>query len=215
MRTETVTIPEHTITTTYYEYDELSDDAKESVKEWYLENREPWEFSEMVEDDLINLFGKNNLDIEYSLNYSQGDGLNIYGRISADAIFDCLEKHNAGTLFNKYENVLTDEEKRTILGYTEYCGMIKLPQNGRYGYCMADSIDIADPWEYDLDCYEVENVSYDLLKKFEQLVIDMFTDLCNFYKNWGYEFFYEIDDSDMSDICSCNDWEFDCEGNLR
>lgn len=33
MRTETVTIPEHTITTTYYEYDELSDDAKENVKE--------------------------------------------------------------------------------------------------------------------------------------------------------------------------------------
>lgn len=214
MRTETVTIPEHTITTTYYKYDELSDDAKENVKEWYLENREPWVFSDMVNDDLINLFGKNNLDVEYSLSYSQGDGLNIFGTISADSIFECLENHNAGTMFEKYENMFTDVEKQTLLEYQKWCHLIELPRNDRYGYCMASSIDIFDSWTYDLECAEVEDIDSDLLSDFEAMVMDMFTDLCAFYEDWGYEFFYEIDDSEMSDICSCNDWEFDEDGTL-
>ena len=28
------------------------------------------------------------------------------------------------------------------------------------------------------------------------------------YEQWGYEYFYEIEDDEMSDICSANEWEF-------
>lgn len=214
MRTETVTIPEHTVTTTYYEYNDLNDDAKENVKEWYLYTyRWAEDFSEDVKQDLENLFGKNDLRVEYSLSYSQGDGLNVYGKIDAKAIFDCLDKHNGGTQFEKYENALTDAEKRTILEYQKWCHLIELPMNGRYCYCMADMIDLASEWEWDLSVI-VENIDTSLLNKFESLVIDMFTDLCKTYEEWGYEFFYKISDEEMCENCEANEWEFDEDGNL-
>lgn len=215
MRTETVAIPEHTVTTTYYEYDELSDSAKEKVKQWYLDTyRWTEDFSYDVKCDLENLFGKNDLKVEYSLNYSQGDGLNVYGKIDAKAILDCLEKHNGGTQFEKYENVLTDAEKQTILEYQKWCHLIELPSNDRrYCYCMADMVDLASNWAWDLDGMVVD-IDTDLLYKFENLVIDMFTGLCKTYKEWGYEFFYEVSDEEMCENCEANEWEFDEDGNL-
>lgn len=206
-----------TIEKNIYKYDELNDDAKENVQNWYFEHfREPWEFTDMVEDDLENLFGKNDLDVEYSLSYSQGDGLNIYGKIDPKAIFDCLENHNGGIMFEKYEDMLTDVEKRTILDYAEYCGMINLPKNpsNYYSYCVVDTVDIAESGYSELEWNDVENIDVDTLKKFEQLVIGMFTDLCKTYEGWGYDFFYEISDEEMSETCEANGWEFDCEGNL-
>lgn len=214
MRIETVTIPEHTVTTTYYEYNDLSDDAKETVKEWYLENcRWPEDFTFDVKCDLLVLFGKNDLDVEYSLNYCQGDGLNVYGKISAQAIFDSIDNDNI-TYFDKYKNTFTDEEKRTILDYAEYCGMIELPQNCRYGYCMANYIEITQSWTYDLECAGIESIDSDLLSRFEKMVIDMFTDLCKTYEEWGYDYFYEISDEEMCENCEANEWEFDEDENL-
>ena len=85
MRTETVTV-EYNV----YKFNELSNDAKENVKEWYLKGQEPFIFTDDCKMDLYNLFGKNNLDVEYSLGYRQGDGFNIYGNIDAESIFNLL-----------------------------------------------------------------------------------------------------------------------------
>ena len=75
MRTET-------ITTTYeiYKFNELSDDAKERVKQWYLDGQEnmTFIFTEDCIEDLHNLFGDNSLEVQYSLAGCQGDGFNIY-----------------------------------------------------------------------------------------------------------------------------------------
>lgn len=206
-----------TIEKEVYKYDELSDDAKENVQNWYFEHfRESWEFTDIVEQDLENLFGKNDLDVEYSLSYSQGDGLNVYGKIDPKAIFDCLENHNCGTMFEKYEDMLTDAEKQTILDYAEYCGMINLPKNpsNYYSYCVVDTVDIAESGYSELEWNDVENIDVDTLKKFEQLVIGMFTDLCKTYEEWGYNFFYEISDDEMSETCEANGWEFSEDGEL-
>lgn len=205
-----------TIEKEIYKYDELNDDAKKNAKNWYLENcRWNYDFSDDIKLDLENLFGKNDLDVEYSLSYSQGDGLNIYGTIDPKAIFDCLDNHNGGTMFDKYENVLTDAEKQTILDYAEYCGMIEMPKNpSRYAYCVTDMTDIAKAWQTELEWNDVENIDHDTLNKFESLVIDMFTELCKTYEEWGYDFFYEISDEEMSETCEANGWEFDEDGEL-
>ena len=197
-----------TITKNYdvYKFHELSEDAKEKVREWYLDGQEPFIFTDDCENDLYNLFGDNNLKVQYSLSYCQGDGFNIYGKIDAESIFNCLEKHNGGTQLEQFENVLTDKEKKTILHYAEECGEIELPMNSRYGYSLADYIEIADPWEYDL--YGYKNVNVEALKKFEKLVRDIFGTLCRSYEKWGYEFFYEISDEDLEEMCEANEYEF-------
>ncbi len=192
-----------------YKYNELSEEAKEKVKRWYLNGQEPMAFSEMVKEDLNCLFGKNNLDVQYSLSYCQGDGFNIYGEIDAKNIFECLEKHNGGTQLAEFENVLTEEEKKTIIHYAEECGAIKLPMNNRYCYSLADYIDITEDWGYQLENYfEYDNINEELLVKFEKLVRNIFNKLCRSYEKWGYEFFYEIPEEELEEMCEANGYEF-------
>ena len=89
-----------------YTYDELSDSAKQAVKDWYLTECSYFgDFDEMVTEDLRSIFGDNMLDVQYSLGYSQGDGLNIYGKINAKKILDFMGSDVAGELSKKYSNV--------------------------------------------------------------------------------------------------------------
>ena len=195
-----------------YKFNELTEEAKEKVKEWYLNGQEAFIFTEDCKQDLYNLFGKNDLDVQYSLAYCQGDGFNIYGRISAEDIFNCLEKHNGGTQLAQFEDMLTEKEKKTILHYASECGAIELPMNHRYCYSLADYIDIADAWEYNL--YGFKNINVDTLKKFENLVKGIFHTLCNTYEKWGYDYFYEISEEDLEDACNANEWEFLEDGTI-
>lgn len=192
-----------------YQYNELSAEAKEKVKQWYLDGQPEFIFTDDCKQDLENLFGKNDLDVQYSLASCQGDGFNIYGEIDAESIFKCLENHNGGTQLAKFENVLTEKEKKTILHYATECGKIKLPMNSRYCYSLADYIDIKEDWGYDLKAYSgYKNINMEALEKFEKLVRDIFGTLCGSYEKWGYEFFYEISEEDLEEMCEANGYEF-------
>ena len=50
--------------------------------------------------------------------------------------------------------------------------------------------------------------------KFEALVRDIFYKLCKSYENWGYEYFYEISDEDLEDMCEANGYEFLADGTV-
>ena len=198
-----------------YKYGELTEGAKEKVKAWYLEGQEPYIFTEDCKMDLENLFGENDLDVQYSLGYCQGDGFNIYGKIYAESILECLEKHNGGTQLAEFENVLTEKEKKTILHYAEECGMIEIPMNNRYCYSLADYIDIADDWEYQLENYSCyKNINTEALYKFEKLVREIFDTLCGSYEKQGYEWFYEISEEDLEEMCEANGYEFLKDGTV-
>ena len=193
-----------------YKYSELSEEAKEVAKRWWLDGQDSYGFTEDVKEDLKCLFGDNDLDVQYQLSYCQGDGFNISGEVDTENIFKCLEEHRAGTQLAEFENYLTDKEKKTILHYaSEVGGKIKLPANSRYGYSLAEYIEVADEWEEDLEYYSgYSNINKETLKKFETLVREIFGTLCKVYEKWGYEYFYEIDDETMEEICEANDYEF-------
>lgn len=199
-----------------YKYNELSDEAKEKVKQWYLDGQEAYIFTDDVLEDLHCLFGDNDLKVQYSLSYCQGDGFNIYGEIDTENIFKCLEEHRAGTQLEKFENYLTDKEKRTILHYASENGRkIQLPMNNRYGYSLANYIEIAEDWEYDLYYYSgYKNINVEVLKKFEALVRGIFSTLCKSYEQQGYEYFYEIDEETLEELCEANGYEFLANGKI-
>lgn len=198
-----------------YKYNELSEEAKEKVKEWYLENfKDSFIFTEICEEDLYNLFGENDLEVQYSLASCQGDGFNIYGKIDVRNIFECLEKHNGGNQLEKFENVLTDKEKKTILNYAEECGKIVLPTNNRYCYSLADYIDIANEWTYDLEYAGYSNINTEVLEKFEKMVRGIFETLCRDYEKQGYEYFYEAEEEELEEMCEIHEWEFLEDGKI-
>lgn len=199
-----------------YKYNELSEKAKEKVKEWYLNGQEPYIFTEDCKMDLENLFGENDLNVQYSLGYCQGDGFNVYGVIDAKSIFNCLEKHNGGTQLERFENVLTQEEKEIILTYAEEigeCAVIELPYNNRYCYSLAYRINFAEDWEEELKYYS-NNINETVIEKFETMVQEIFAELCTSYERQGYEYFYEISDEDLEEMCEANGYEFMEDGTI-
>lgn len=212
-----------TITNTIYTYNELSDDAKQKVKDWYLNDPDrTYFFSDDVKYNLEYLFGKHHdMKIQYDLGYCQGDGFNIYGSVAVMEVINFIkERKLSGDNFERLYNVLTEEEMTTILLYAEDTDGIGLPNNRHYSYCMADYIDFASEWQDQLEWAieeeyaAVDNIDMELIKKFEQLVKDIFNALCKMYEKWGYEFFYEISDAELSETCEANEWEFYEDGTI-
>lgn len=204
-----------TITKNVYKYNELNTKAQERVGAWYVANyRTPELFSEMLVDDLEIVFGKNDLDVEYSLNYSQGDGLNVYGSISLTQILDEAERCSWLTYFDAFRNCFTADEKALIRRYAEDYDTVNIPRNtsNMYHYCHADHIDYV--YDYMTMTNAGEDDDTDLLNRVNAALISLFSELCASYKEWGYEFLYDVDDDTLSEVCEANGWEFTEDGEL-
>lgn len=203
-----------TVTINYevFNYNELSAEAKENVKRWILEDDfRCYDFETMTNEDLKNLFNAD-LKVQFSLSYCQGDGLNIYGNVSAEDIFNCLDKHNAGEQLKRFEDYLTEKEARTILAYQNVCSNIELKRNNHYAYSLVDYIDIVENWLDELQDAGYKNINVDVLKKFEKMVKGIFSTLCKDYEKNGYNYFYTMDDEEAEELCDINGWEFDING---
>ena len=208
-----------TITTenNIYKYDELNGKAQERVKEWYLSQfRTPELFSEMLAEDFEMIFGENDLDVEFSLNDSQGDGLNIYGDIHVDQILDAAEKNENGiSVLDDFNKMVGEHDKKTVRAYSEVYGMVHVPCNNTiYSYCVADQIDYASECETNLEYNGCENINTDALENFNKALVFLFAELCKMYEEWGYDYFYDVDDDTLSEECEANGWEFYEDGTL-
>lgn len=194
-----------------YNYNELSEEAKEKVKQWYLDDDfKPQEFENIYTEDLQYLFKNSDLKLQFSLSYCQGDGLNIYGKLDLMDVINLINcKTSNGCCLDNFKNALTKHEQKTIESYMEACGReIKLPYNAHYCYCVADRTDFADDWIEELECSRYKNIKVDTIRKLEKLVRNMFESLSNTYEKYGYSFFYEVDDETMEETCKANEWKF-------
>lgn len=74
-----------------YTFPELTGEAKEKAKEWYLNDESlSWELTNNYESDLSCIFPNSDLKVQWSLSYCQGDGVNIYGSVNMEDIFVLL-----------------------------------------------------------------------------------------------------------------------------
>lgn len=203
-----------TVTKTYnvYKYNELSEEAKEKVKQWYLDDDfRPQVFENSCMDALNTLFPNSDLKVQFSLSSCQGDGFNIYGKLDlSDVFYACNVAHNvAHNTLDEFENYMTEHEQKTIKAYMETCGQhVTLPYNNYYYYCMADRLDFAEDWIEELKYDRYKNIQVDTIRKMEKLVIEIFSTLSKNYEKAGYKFFYEVDDEELEDACENNNWEF-------
>lgn len=200
-----------TVTKTFnvYKYSELSPEAKEEANRWYLDDPiRPQLFQETVEEELKDMFDRDDLAIQFSIGAHQGSGLNIYGRVSADSIIALLDKENLREPLENLKGLLTDKEKKTILSYGAECSDIGLRYNSRYCYSLAQYIDFSNDWEAELYDAEFETVDMTLVEKFERFVRMLFEKLNSHYEELGYKYFYEPDEEEIEDSCEDNNWEF-------
>jgi hypothetical protein len=179
-----------------YKYNELSETAKETVKQWHLtdESRTMF-FSEDVISTLNENFGLFNLKTYYSLSSCQGDGLCLYGKITHSELFR-NEKFKKIALKNIHY-------KQIEMIFNELEG-IDFIHNGRYYY--ANSVNIES---HDYDPTEKQTAVID------NIINNVKAWYFSFCKEWeerGYDHFYEISDNEMDDFCAANDYLFTGDG---
>ena len=194
-----------------YNFSELSEDAKEKAKQWYLDDDfRPQEFENIYTEDLHYLFNNSDLKMQFSLSYCQGDGLNIYGKLDLMDVFAAIrDTDHSGEQFKQYKDLLSEHEQKTIEAYMEACGReIELPYNRHYCYCIDDRVDFADEWIEILEYCRYKNIQIDTIRKMEKLVGMMFENLSATYEKYGYDYFYNADDEVVNETCEANGWRF-------
>lgn len=186
-----------------YSYKELSDVAKEKVKEWYLNDPMRIDlFYECIKNDLTENFYNSHLDIEFSLNNCQGDGLNIYGDIN---LLDFLNKWDETT-----EN---KNEMKIILNHSQFVPWYTFKKNNRYGYsCKFIDKKYIEDYVEEMDVVPEHVEKRKLIKQFYLDMIDYFEDLDKQFEKSGYKYLYECDEEEVQDFCESNDYYFTEEG---
>ena len=194
-----------------YNFSELSEEAKDKVKQWYLDDDfRSYDFENIYTEDLRYLFNNSDLKLQFSLSYCQGDGLNIYGKLDLMDVFTAIrDTEHSGDLFEQYKDLFSEHEQKTIEAYMEVCGReVELPYNRHYCYCIDDRVDFADDWIESLEYCRYKNIQIDTIRKMEKLVGRMFENLSATYEKYGYDYFYNADDEVVNETCEANGWRF-------
>lgn len=192
-----------------YEYHELNEDAKNRVKEWYLDDifRND-SFKEMIESDLAYLFPNSELRVTYSLSYCQGDGLNVYGTINFNDFLEIDSKTNS-TIFSRY----TPKEIARLRFYFQYFCEYTFEKNNRYGYsCKFIDKKYEDETVTDF-CNElrengIRSIDIYLIDKFFADLLEWFTDYDSEMEKAGYKYFYEVEEAEIEEVCTSNGYLF-------
>lgn len=214
MRTITDNVPVYKfvgtkeVSTNVYQFSELSDDAKQVVREWWEKQRgyTTLEFSELCNDDLWNLFPNSDLKVQYELNYAQGDGLNVYGRLYIPDVIEHIKDRFSEEELAYFAEVFND--------YDRYFYM---RENWNYCYCICDSHEYTSGVALDIE-YDGGKLNEDVLDKLNKEIQTYMSNLCSQYEKNGYDFFYPYIESGSDEYlisdCECNGWEFLGDGTL-
>lgn len=192
-----------------YAFSELSDEAKETAKRWYLDDEfRCQELTSIIQEDLANIFPESDLEVQWSLCSRQGDGVNLYGKLDLSDVFSMMENGCAAEL-DWIKGYLTEKDIKTMKFYIDqYKSEIELPINRRYAYCMSDQIDLAEDFQYELETMGIRDVNIAVLEKAEKMVKQIISQLCIGYEKMGYDYLYEISDEDMEENCEANNYRF-------
>ena len=197
-----------------YTYDELSDQAKEAAREKVRDRILQWRdddsgvFTDSCETTLKELFPNSDLNVQYSLSYSQGDGLNTYGMLKANDLLDVdLSKYPLNV-----SDIKPLSDKDAIKAVCDKADLddIELAENRHYCYSLADRIDVEPP--YDAELTDADMLLIGKLEKFAQ---DVMGRINKQLEDDGYNWFYEVTDEDIQEEISSQELEFTEDGEIE
>lgn len=188
---------------TVYNYCELSDAAKDTVKASYLESaRTPKELEDMLRYELGDRFERSLLSVNGDFSCCQGSGVNIEGSLEFSDILQIEE------ICNKF----TEKENRALYFYFEGCYIkpYEFYENREYSYSCKhiDRQYLAPHIMYELEENHVSNINTDLVERVSDAILDYMENLEKDFYDWGMGYFYEISDEEMEEISNENGWEY-------
>lgn len=187
-----------------YQFSELSEEAKQIAIEDERENKYKhgeylYFFKELCEERAKEL-GFNDIKLQYSLSYCQGDGLS----------FECKEFTKLEELYLK---VLGKGKEKTAKFLAENTWYQITGNKGHYCYASKSDVDLTIEWnckEYDLNgnVFEVE-------KQVREMLEQKYIDLCKELEDAGYkEIEYENSDECIIEDIEANEYEFTEDGKI-
>ena len=187
-----------TIEIELYKFIELSENAKNLAIE-NERNKEiefDW-FSDFCHEQISENGFKGNIKLQYSLSYSQGDGLS----------FSCDYFDNLNALFIE---ILGTEKQKTIDTILNNISFKCDGNNGRYCYASKNDISL------ELDDYKGNNcLIHEIVSKVESKLKDLYIDLCNQLEKQGYDDIdYQYSDEYITETLTENDYYFTIDGKI-
>lgn len=190
-----------TIELNLYSFNELSESAKEkAISKWYEKEDYPF-----LSEDIRNYIAEkldtekviSEIELNYSLSYSQGDGLSF----KCDFDFEkWLEKYD----FQEFK-------KRAIL---EQFSVKINANNGRYCYAHKDCVNMeycTYKSYFSTDLSNLESLADSVLSD----ITDYYLSICKEAQKYGYSVIeYRMNNTEFSDLCEVNDYLFYENGNM-
>ena len=191
-----------TIRTKVYKFDELVVDAQQNAIEAERANKEielDW-WNESAKEQIETVGFIDDVKLQYSLSYSQGDGLS----------FSCNSIENS-VLRSFFAEILGENKEKTIETIMEYCSFSCTGNRGNH-YCYASKSDIR--YEFD-DYYANHPQIHSIVAKVEEKIENLYITLCKDLEKEGYaeiDFQY-TDECIISDFTN-NEVEFTKDGKI-
>lgn len=200
------------ITVKLFNFNELNKEAQEkAIEDWRNKgNAFNYDDVEVLTDnfryELKNYGFDDDVRVEWSLEYCQGDGVAFYGSID-------LEK----VLLNHLDDFTKDEQRRLYWLNNEYGISIETVRNS-YGrrYSHANTMDVNVDCDYHVD-YRQTELYDEVLKKLEEVVLNDIQSLSHKLESQGYEFIERMEsDEFIREFFECNDdcYEFTEDGTI-
>lgn len=194
-----------TIETKVFTFDELSDDAKQTAIE-QIRNQENsidlYSFKEQCEDIIANNGFTGGIELQYSLSYSQGDGLSF----SCDR-YDFLE--------DIFLELLGKGKERTAKTLAENTTFVCKSNNNRYCFASKSDIDMyLENWTSSINTTDTDNIDKVITAALE-VVQNKYLKLCKELEDAGYdEIEYQDSDEFIIETIEANEYEFTEEGKM-
>lgn len=203
-----------------YKFEELSDKAKQNAIKHYRESMDWQIISESITEkftEKLSAMGYPTDDLEWSLSYSQGDGVAFYGEVDMDKVINRLEHKGYDLNYDLYRAIkdkgltITAKIYRNSFGYHySHYNTMEVEVDG-------DSIEVMVEYLYgDLDENEYidkHDEIYNFLLKLKGCIHNDIKDVSKELEKEGYsDIEYYSSDEAIAEILIANEYEFTEDG---
>lgn len=189
-----------TIRTKVYKFEELVVDAQQNAIEEFQQNQEIHLdfFNDDAKGQIEQAGFYDNVELQYSLSYCQGDGLS----------FSC-NRVEESVLLSFFAEILGKDKEKTAKIIIENCSFENTGNKGSH-YCYASTNDIT--FEFD-DYSGTRNNIHEVVSQVEKKLAVKYFDLCKELENQGYkDIEYQRSEENVREILIENEYEFLANG---
>ena len=170
------------ITIIGYKYNELSEKVQQNLKEKIVNS---WEYMDdfncEIQDIICSEFPNSDIKIQWSLDYCQGDRVNLDGVLDYRDAIEFIKKKQL------------DEIEEDFIRIVKFCDIdFKLPENPNYTYCYISRADIAENLINEYETITDKEAPEDwqiTAKRLESILVECIEDFCKEIEDYGYNYF--------------------------